>query len=48
MIREARLDDLDGIFAIYDEQVLHGTATFDTVIKTASERLDWFATAGTR
>jgi L-amino acid N-acyltransferase len=48
MIREAKLDDLDGIFAIYDEQVLHGTATFDTIVKTTQERLDWFATAGNR
>jgi len=47
-LREAKLDDLDGIFAIYDEQVLHGTATFDTIVKTTQERLDWFATAGTR
>ena len=47
-IREARLDDLDGIFAIYDREVLHGTATFDTIVKTTQERLDWFATAGNR
>jgi L-amino acid N-acyltransferase len=47
-IREARLEDLDGIFAIYDEQVLHGTATFDTIVKSTQERLDWFATAGDR
>jgi phosphinothricin acetyltransferase len=47
-IREAKLDDLDGIFAIYDREVLHGTATFDTIVKTTQERLDWFATAGNR
>ena len=47
-IREAKLDDLDGIFAIYDREVLHGTATFDTVVKSTQERLDWFATAGNR
>ncbi|HZP12311.1 MAG TPA: GNAT family N-acetyltransferase [Nevskiaceae bacterium] len=47
-IREAKRDDLDGIFAIYDREVLHGTATFDTVVKSTQERLDWFATAGQR
>jgi phosphinothricin acetyltransferase len=47
-IRDARLDDLDGIFAIYDREVLHGTATFDTIVKSRQERLDWFATAGQR
>lgn len=41
-IRPATEADLPGIFAIYDEQVLRGTATFDTVPKTAAERLEWF------
>ena len=41
-IRDATTDDLPGIFAIYDEQVLHGTATFDTVPKTLPERIEWF------
>ena len=48
IIRDATAEDLPGIFAIYDEQVLHGTATFDTVPKTSGERLEWFATAGDR
>jgi phosphinothricin acetyltransferase len=48
IIRDAGREDLEGIFAIYDEQVLHGTATFDTVSKTPVERLEWFATAGGR
>ena len=30
IIRAAKREDLPGIFEIYDEQVLHGTATFDT------------------
>lgn len=41
-LRDATEHDLPGIFAIYDEQVLHGTATFDTVPKRERERLDWF------
>lgn len=41
-LRAATPADLPAIFAIYDEQVLHGTATFDTVPKTATERLEWF------
>lgn len=40
-IRLAHEADLPGIFAIYDEQVLHGTATFETVPKTAEQRLEW-------
>jgi len=48
IIRAAKREDLKGIFEIYDEQVLHGTATFDTIVKTTTERLDWFATAGNR
>jgi L-amino acid N-acyltransferase len=41
-IRPATAADIPEIFAIYDEQVLHGTATFDTVPKTAAERREWF------
>lgn len=48
IVRDARLDDLDGIFAIYDREVLHGTATFDTIVKSTHERLDWYATSGSR
>ncbi|MDX2116960.1 MAG: GNAT family N-acetyltransferase [Planctomycetota bacterium] len=43
LIREATAEDLGGIFAIYDHEVLHGTCTFDTTPKTADERLDWLA-----
>lgn len=41
-LRAATEADLPGIFAIYDKQVLHGTATFDMVPKNPQERLEWF------
>ncbi|MCC6321701.1 MAG: N-acetyltransferase [Phycisphaerales bacterium] len=41
-IRLATVADLPAIFDIYDEQVLHGLATFDTVCKTEAERRGWF------
>lgn len=43
VIRPAKADDLDGIFTIYDEHVLRGISTFETVPKTAQERREWFA-----
>lgn len=42
LVRDATEADLPGIFAIYDREVLTGTATFDTAPKTAAERVDWF------
>jgi phosphinothricin acetyltransferase len=42
-IRTAREGDLAGIFEIYHEQVLHGTATFDTEAKSAEAQRAWFA-----
>lgn len=45
-LRAATEADLPGIFAIYDEEVLHGTATFDTTPKTPVERLEWFRNDG--
>jgi phosphinothricin acetyltransferase len=30
VVRDARREDLDAIFEIYNHEVLHGTATFDT------------------
>jgi phosphinothricin acetyltransferase len=33
--------DLAGIFDIYDEQVLHGTATFETTPRSPAERIEW-------
>lgn len=44
IVRQATEADLPGIFAIYDEEVLHGTATFDTTPKSPAERLEWFRT----
>ena len=41
-IRDATYDDLAGIFAIYDDEVLRGTATFETVPRNAVERQEWF------
>ena len=46
IIRAASAEDLPGIFAIYDHEVLHGTATFDTHPKSPVERVDWFASDG--
>lgn len=45
-LRAATEADLPEVFAIYDEEVLHGTATFDTQPRTPAERLDWFRSDG--
>lgn len=42
-IRLASERDLPGIFEVYDEQVRHGTSTFETIPRTPSERLDWLS-----
>lgn len=42
VIRDARREDLPGIFEIYHEQVMHGTATFDTQPKTPDQQSAWF------
>ncbi|MBL8862145.1 MAG: N-acetyltransferase [Planctomycetes bacterium] len=42
-IRLATPADVAGIFAIYDHEVLHGTATAQTVPFTPDEREAWFA-----
>jgi len=41
VIRDARERDLVGIFEIYDREVLHGTATFDTTPRSQEQRLEW-------
>lgn len=41
VIRDATVEDLGAIFDIYNEQVLHGTATFDTVPKDAAKDARW-------
>ncbi len=45
-LRDARATDLDGIFAIYDHEVRHGTATFDTETYTAEQRQQWWTHHG--
>lgn len=42
-VRLIRPDDLIGVFAIYDREVLEGTHTFETVVKTPAERQAWLA-----
>ncbi|MBI2566711.1 MAG: N-acetyltransferase [Candidatus Schekmanbacteria bacterium] len=41
-VRTARLSDLEAITAIYNHEVLHGSATFDTEPKHLEEQLLWF------
>ncbi len=43
LIRPATEDDLPELMAIYNEEVLHGTATFDITAKTLEERRAWLA-----
>ncbi len=43
VIRTATRADVEGIFAIYDEEVLRGTATAQTIPFTTEEREAWFA-----
>lgn len=40
--RLATTNDLDAIREIYNEAILDTTATFDTEIKSAADRLQWF------
>ncbi len=47
-IRKAQLSDIDAITEIYNEAILATTATFDTVPKSASERLEWLKLHGDR
>jgi L-amino acid N-acyltransferase YncA len=41
LVRRFRDEDLDGVFAIYDYEVLHGTATFDTEVYDSGARARW-------
>ncbi|MFA7331313.1 MAG: N-acetyltransferase family protein [Candidatus Delongbacteria bacterium] len=45
-VRSARPEDLAAITAIYNEQVLHGTATFDTEPRDAAAAREWLAAHG--
>lgn len=42
MIRKAELRDLQELKEIYNEAILHTTATFDTETKDDADRLRWF------
>lgn len=42
LIRDATPGDVPAILEIYNEQVLHGTATFDTEPKTSADYDPWF------
>jgi len=42
MIRLATADDIDAITLIYNDAILHTTATFDTDLKSRDEMLQWF------
>lgn len=42
-LRDATPADLDAIFAIYDREVLEGTATFETRVCTAEQRTQYLA-----
>ncbi len=48
LIRKAQLADVNAIAEIYNEAILTTTATFDTVPKSASERMDWLKSHGER
>jgi L-amino acid N-acyltransferase len=45
-VRPARVSDLPRILAIYNREVLHSTATYDTVPRTPSEHARWYAGHG--
>jgi L-amino acid N-acyltransferase YncA len=42
LIRKAVLDDVPDILEIYNDAVLHTTATFDLEEKTLEDRIQWF------
>lgn len=43
MIRPARIEDLPALTEIYNYEILHGNATFDTSPFTLSQRQEWFS-----
>ena len=47
-IREANIDDLPEMLAIYNDAILHLTATFDLEEQTIEEREKWFNAHGGR
>ena len=42
LIRRATVNDLDAINAIYNEEILHGIATFDSVVRSYDGAFQWF------
>ena len=42
MIRRAELKDIPALMDIYNDAILHTTATFDTEVKDYEDRLAWF------
>jgi phosphinothricin acetyltransferase len=42
MIRKAELKDVPAITNIYNDAILHSTATFDTEVKSIDNRIAWF------
>ena len=42
-IRDTTPDDVPAIVDIYNEQILHGTATFHTQPQTVADRAKWLA-----
>lgn len=42
MIRKAKKEDLSALLAIYNDEVLHGVATFDTTPREGAAAEDWF------
>ncbi|MBL7927191.1 MAG: N-acetyltransferase [Bacteroidia bacterium] len=47
-IRNAKVEDVAAITAIYNEAILNTTATFDTEIKSVENRKQWFLSHGKR
>ena len=47
-IRKAKLKDLGAITDIYNQAILHTTATFDTQTKTVAEQKPWFDKHGAK
>jgi phosphinothricin acetyltransferase len=47
-LRPARLEDIEGIFAIYNHAVQNSVATFDTEPKTEEHQKRWFEEHGER
>lgn len=43
MIRRAREEDIPALTEIYNDAILHTTATFDTEAKSLEDRRSWFA-----